>query len=863
MNNKKRLLIFIFSISIFGCCAQDKIDFRAGRLQLKIDENGQLRSLTDVIAKRDYLHSKKPSYLLMLKRYSENALKAPVGMRMLNRSGDSFTVKLIYDEETSLQIEITKKDGWFRFEVGGATGIDDIDMIRWGPFYTNIVGTVGEFFGVLHSDESTIGMMSLEPNTDGLSFTDGKIYFGANSSNCAFWMPYPQKGSYVLLDAMDHTRSRKFKPFRSSTPVKGFTIIGSAVALYCAEKGRELDQIEEIVLNEGLPHPVKNGEWIKRSMKLKAPSIWTSYNQNTATSVMELCEKMKGSDITPFLKMFGNWGHFQLDSNLYPGGDDAIRRISEECTKNGIGFTMYTLTNFLKPKGQNFKSTKGALPEPFITPVIDKRFETYDITSELVRSVNEKETKILIKEDSTLNRFFSKNGNSKQQQVLLKIGNELIYFKEKTINGDHIIFSGCIRGYLMSAVNSHKKGDKMEFLYHAGYESLFPGTLDMNKDVAMNIGNRAKELGFTRVLFDGIEGCLATGHGYFAKNQSMKTVYDINKDREMDYSASRISNYTWYMMGPISWGEHRHPNFRGTMLDYRINRQLQLQRSHTPHKLGQYYMSDASPGDINWLMGLTVGWNAGVDFSLNMDSFEKRPDKDEIIDIIRKWEDVRKSDKVTDKQKLLLRQIDCSFDIKSKKNGTYELVLKKRWHHEGVEILNPSVIILKNKTGGAKAVDCGIDISWTHSPLIFQKVAISNDIPLFNGNENDWSVAVPGDGSFQRNNKRQFNFVLRVPEDAKTGIKNPVFSVDGKQFFMVPVTLQPGQYMATPLNIPMAFIYNKNHEVLFEVPIRYSNNLPILGTKTEFRISCKLEALNPSDAPIALLNIFHSEIIKK
>ena len=77
---------------------------------------------------------------------------------------------------------------------------------------------------------------------------------------------------------------------------------------------------------------------------------------------------------------------------------------------------------------------------------------------------------------------------------------------------------------------------------------------------------------------------------------------------------------------------------------------------------------------------------------------------------------------------------------------------------------------------------------------------------------------------------------------------------------MFPVELQPGQYMATPVNAPIAFVYDKDHKVIGEVRPRYSNDLSGFGNTT-FTVECSFEALDETKRPIAFMNVLHSEII--
>ena len=83
---------------------------------------------------------------------------------------------------------------------------------------------IGEWVGVNRSGDFTIGLMGLEPNTDGIS---------------QLAAAYTSTGSELFLISYDHTRGRfvegldkKNLHLRKSVPIPGRTPIGSAVALF-------------------------------------------------------------------------------------------------------------------------------------------------------------------------------------------------------------------------------------------------------------------------------------------------------------------------------------------------------------------------------------------------------------------------------------------------------------------------------------------------------------------------------------------------------------------------------------------------------------------------------------------------------
>ena len=429
--------------------------------------------------------------------------------------------------------------------------------------------------------------------------------------------------------------------------------------------------------------------------------------------------------------------------------------------------------------------------------------------------------------------------------------------------GRGIRFSGCGRGWLKTAPAPHEKASKVRFLYYAGYNNLFPGTLEMSHEVAERIGTLAAENGFGKVTLDGHESALETGVGPLAMNDAIQTIYRANAKRDVLYTGSRMTAWSWYIISYISWGEFdKGKGFRGTMLDLRIRRQIQLEKSLMPHKLGQHYPDEATLEDINWLMGQAIGWDAGVEFDTRPSEFAKNTQAGEIKAAIRTWEKARMSGKVTARQKLLLRQIDRVYGIERSGSKWRLVPLQKHWADPRCKQLESSVVKLENLARSEPDRPCSINLDWTHSPLIYTAAALSDDIPLASGQWNAWKVAYPAEGANSSDiNGNQLKFVLRVPADSPSGIRNPVFAVDSGQHFMLPVELKPGQYLATPLNAPFAFVYNRRHQAVAQVPVRYRNDLPDMNHRQQFTIECSFGSLKSNAQARAVLNLFYSEIL--
>ena len=824
-----------------GILAAEDIHLKAGHLSITLNDKGQVVHLADDRSEMpDFIHTIPSTSLVKVKRYSGKTYVDPVACKVLGENDGTTRLLLRYDKETSATVAITPKQGWFRMELVAAGGLADIDEISWGPINTRCEGPVGAFFGLVRSDDTTLGMMSLEPNTDGL-----KIPY----AEAAFWLPWQEGGSYLQLVSEDHTRSRILRGgTRSSDPAPGITPVGSAVALYSSPKGHELDVIEKIVKMEKLPYPQHKGIWSKRSRDILKPGIWGKFNSKNIDQYFDLAADLHGGEICAFHTMFGNWGHFDVDPKLYPKGMDDIRAAVERGRKKGVGLTMYTLTNFVQSR---------SIPEPFIFPIPHPDFETYDPESTLRTAIDIKTTRITLAKSSefvqVLQRL-TRPTSKPDQRALLWIDNEFIHAKKFRIDGNTVILEDCERGHMMTTPATHATKARVRILYFAGYKSVFPGTLALNEKVAHNIGRVTREGGFSKAIFDGHESALQTGHGAYAMNRTYQIVYDANADRDLTMTGSRITNYCWHMISYISWGEHdMHKGFRGSMLDYRLRRQDQLSRSLMPHKMGQHYPTKASLEDMNWLCGLATGWDSGLELSVNADAFKKSPDHSAILKAVTLWEKARLSGKLTDDQKMRLRQVDCVYHIKENPDGSFSITLKKRWRHEDVKILPPSTIAFEN-ADQCRVEPLSIDLGWLHCPLVATSAALSDDIVLASDTKASIKVFYPGPDASGRG-RQAFQCVFRVPADAATGILNPRLSAYGETF-VVPTEIKPGQYLAFTADLAIIHLYGADHRLIRDIPIRHLNDLPGVPRGKPFNAEMFLPSAKKGISSEARINLY-------
>ena len=131
-------------------------------------------------------------------------------------------------------------------------------------------------------------------------------------------------------------------------PVKGEDafIKGAKIALFACKQTDALERIGQIEVEQGLPHPVIEGEWGKMSRGAMRSYLITGFYEDDIDFVIDKA-KIAGFKYIYHDGPFQSWGHFTWNEDGFPRGDEQVKEIVEKCKENGILVGVHTLTNFL------------------------------------------------------------------------------------------------------------------------------------------------------------------------------------------------------------------------------------------------------------------------------------------------------------------------------------------------------------------------------------------------------------------------------------------------------------------------------------------------------------------------------------
>ena len=565
--------------------AEDSRKLSTDSFIITIDDKGCVTGMLDKAGNKEILPKGRTCPLLSIK-IGDKTL-APVGAKW---SGD--TLELSYAGGERAKIAATQKPSHIKFELLSAAPKDQIDEVTWGPFYTVHDENAGTFTGILWDKEFTLGLQTLNPKT----------MVTVNE----------QGGKWMSAHSRDYERPRKASAFNHEFTIcyPGEGVAGSKFALLGCPSARALDTIAAVELAEGLPHMTRNGKWFRTMPGVRYLSF--EFGEDTIDDFIKVA-LASGIKAVQHPAPWETWGHLEPKKTQFPHGREGFKACVDKVHKAGLEFFLGTL---------NFVSAD----DPYVTPKPDPRLATAG-SSKLAKDITDKDTVIEVADGAAF-------GNPKDKRCL-RIGDELIMFGN-TVGDKPARLEGCSRGAFGTKAAAHRTGDDTSRMILGDFFGpLFYGNRELVHELARIGAEATVRYDLQRFGYDGLEGATSSGlETEFAMNEAVETWHAAlgPKQNKMRSSASGMSVYTCHFFDSVEWGEPWGAEFRKGMLDYRFMRMEQYRRNMIPKSLGQYcaqmyaIAGNGSPElnrcrveDIEWLMGIACGNDAGFQLSFTPD----------------------------------------------------------------------------------------------------------------------------------------------------------------------------------------------------------------------------------------------------
>lgn len=618
------------------------MELKAGVFHLELDNQGYISHLS--IGDEAYLADVAAPLVRVCKG---DTTYHPTSMNVM---GD----QLILHYETlqvSLKIEVIQHEHYMTFEIMEIMG-GTIDTIIWGPYPTTIKEEIGEVLGVVRNQKWAFGIQSLSIKTLAgwpceipSEFDEEKGGMLLNTSVCGFkytdLTASPTSfGSVLQAYCRDRTKDRVGKVWgKENVHIEGFQegdakIEGSKIALFGCDTQSILDYIGQIEVAEELPHPTIDGEWVKTSRKAMMSYLITDFQSDTIDEVLEVAGRGE-FEYVYHPHPFSEWGHFILRKDHFEKGDESLRDCVEKAKEKNIGLGLHTLTTFT------------TTTDAYITPRPDPRLAKVQ-TTRIMEDIDAEQDMIRLEEGMHFEEV--------DDLGAVCIGNELVQYEYTDEEQGNMCLMACTRGAFGTQPEAHRKGDAIHKLWDHSYKVLFPN-LQLQDEYIKRLVDLYNEVGIRQISFDGLEGCLATGHEEYGIYRMVNGCYK-GWDHEVINDSSRLHHFLWHIHTRTNWGEPWGATMREGQIDLRLINQDFYRRNLFPRMLGWFLVrlqerqfEATTPDDIEWMLSKAAGFDAGFALFIDYKVMKNHGYMSRYMDLIKEWERARRLDAFTIEQK--------------------------------------------------------------------------------------------------------------------------------------------------------------------------------------------------------------------
>lgn len=730
---KKVLLLSAISLFFFCCTTEKTWEFNTSYFKIEVNDKGYITSMknTTVSPHQEFSPTDKPSPLMSLYDSGKKIYYVPQSASF-NEVTNCFTLE--YPNGSVAEIAFHPNDKYFKLTLNSLEPRNDIDAIQWGTYYTNITNLLGEIIGVARDTSDvvnySIGMLALDDNTLGGtpdiegdaapfqyiihtpdakryplpdSLQEGQVFtLGGNGiSDVAFYAnkePYYRimYGNAAMVDSLgriylnyqsrDRTKERQVyyslipnMPANTPNhidvePIPSVDFIGSSVAFWGSPDSTALlDVIQQIVLSEGLPHPMVNGKWIKDPAAY-SPDVMTSGNRYD--SIISYTAKLGFPAIHAYDQGFlrpdrANEGYLDGKDRLkkpfrFNSGNKSHREFADLAAKEGLMLGRVCITNSLAP------GTKDASPVPSDSLC-------YQQKRTLMKSITAYDTVVVVDDPAYLEEIASWEGHCKNLNII-KIGKELIHYLGISQTAPYTL-QHVTRGYWGTHASSHEANEtvyKLQVTVNYGYDGLIPN-LALQDKIAEYYAEVASRSGLTLYDFDGQEFLFNNGHGYYSAKRFFRRMFGRAKELGITYirfSGATLSEGSWHYQSVWNVGGGRNlydidtREWGSTTSQGKDLRDVTYSNYYPVSFGGNFAIKDTSTVEqYEHVQAISVGYGATYFLSINQEDVESCPQKDRIFQAIRTWEDARRANAFPRQIKKLLRNPSYDWRLETGEDG--------------------------------------------------------------------------------------------------------------------------------------------------------------------------------------------------
>jgi hypothetical protein len=353
-------------------------------------------------------------------------------------------------------------------------------------------------------------------------------------------------------------------------------------------------------------------------------------------------------------------GHFPW-RNSYPNGMADLQTITRKIKEAGM------------VAGFHIHYNKAAKNDAYVSPVPDGRLNLVRMFT-LAEGLGATDTVIRVEENP-------EGCTMEDERRFLKIGNELVTYTDYTTTPPYE-FRGCSRGELGSTGTGAGKGFKFGLLDVDTWPLFirFDQNTSIQAEVAARLGEIYAAAGFQFVYFDGAEDVPPPYWHNVSKSQLM--VYNAMKPAPLLSEGALKSHFGWHILSRgNAFDLFRPEDIRTATNRYTVAAARFIAQDFTSINFGwNDYLapSDSSvgmqPDMYEYICSRGAAWDSPISLMGKLGELDTHPRTRDNLEVIRNWENMRISGRLSDEQKEMLRDTTCEHFLFTGEPGEPELL---------------------------------------------------------------------------------------------------------------------------------------------------------------------------------------------
>lgn len=565
-------------------------------------------------------------------------------------------VKLAHpNKRTTFQANRIRREGnrlYIRFEI---VPVEAVVEIHEAPMY--IAFTLADF--IVHPGDYE-GLRMDTPPVSELRLLQLPIL---NRKNFGEWLnvSWDDEVAVNVLATSPYARidseRRKGCRILTADAVRGIKLKGCGAALICTASGSLMDAIASLEEDYDLPRGVES----RRSPSINRSAYWsTGVTPDTVDTHIAYAKQAGFRHMLIYYPAifeggngYGRCGDYDYRKE-YPNGAADVKKMLDKIKAAGI------------TPGIHFLQTHIGRQSRYVTPVADRRLNLTR-TFTLSRPLEAGDTQVYVDQNP--------EGCVMDEACrILQFDGELIHYDGYTTEYPYY-FTGCTRGYWDTNAAPHAlgcRGGILDVSEYGATSCYLDQNTDLQDEVAVKLAD-AYDAGFQFIYFDGSEGTNPP-FAFHVPNAQYRVLKKLGSQPLFTEGAAK-AHFSWHFLsGGNAFDVFPMDVFKAKIAQFPAEEAPRMRQDFTRLNFGWWaYREDTQPDMYEYGTSRAAAWDCPVTMMENLEVFRSNPRTPDTLEVLRRWEEVRVHNWLTDAQKEALKNLDQEHILLIDEQGQFEL----------------------------------------------------------------------------------------------------------------------------------------------------------------------------------------------